>query len=52
MFYGQAQQAAEWFSHLGYTLPYRVSLADFILDLASADVGTDDRWVVWCGGSL
>ena len=44
MYYGCAQQAAEWFSQLGYTLPYRVSLADFILDLASGDVATDDRW--------
>lgn len=43
MFYGQAQQAGEWFSRLGYTLPYGSSLADFILDLASADVAVPDR---------
>ena len=46
MYYGRAQQAAEWFHQLGYTLPYRVSLADFILDLASGDVATPDRWAL------
>eukprot|EP00887_Chlorella_sp_A99_P001388 scaffold8.g1388.t1 len=38
MFYGHAQQVDEWFSRLGFTLPYRVNVADFILDLASGDV--------------
>ncbi len=38
MFYGNAQQAVEYFDRLGYTLPYRVSAADFILDLASGEV--------------
>ena len=48
MYYGQAQQAADWFSQLGYTLPYGMSLADFILDLASGEVATDDRWAAGC----
>ncbi|KAI3436788.1 hypothetical protein D9Q98_006199 [Chlorella vulgaris] len=43
MYYGAAQQAAEWFSRLGYSLPYGSSLADFILDLASADVSNPER---------
>ena len=97
MYYGNAQEAAEWFDRLGYSLPYRwgkgysaggwraqrasssrhcflhvppncflhvpptpphprfhpptltppsTSLADFILDLASGDVATDERWVL------
>ena len=37
---GQATAAAEWFHHLGYTMPYGISMADFILDLASGDVYT------------
>ena len=38
LYYGAAQQAIEFFNLLGYTLPYRVNAADFLLDLASGDV--------------
>lgn len=31
---------AEWYSKLGYTMPYGVNMADFILDLASGVVTT------------
>lgn len=41
--YGRAQLADEYFEMLGYRLPYRVNVADFILDLASGDVSTPDR---------
>lgn len=44
LYYGQAAAAADWFAGLGYPLPFGVSLADFILDLASADVATEHRW--------
>ncbi|EIE25035.1 P-loop containing nucleoside triphosphate hydrolase protein [Coccomyxa subellipsoidea C-169] len=37
LYYGRAQLADEYFDRLGYQLPYRVNVADFILDLASAD---------------
>ena len=30
---------------MGYHLPYRVNVADFILDLASGDVSMDDKQV-------
>ncbi|KAK9820397.1 hypothetical protein WJX72_009913 [[Myrmecia] bisecta] len=43
MYYGRGSQADDWFDKLGYTLPYRVNVADFILDLSSADVYTDKR---------
>ena len=43
MYYGRASETVEWFAKLGYTLPYRINVADFILDLASADVSTDKR---------
>ncbi|KAI7836411.1 hypothetical protein COHA_009711 [Chlorella ohadii] len=43
IYYGQAAMAAAWFGSLGYSLPFGSSLADFILDLASGDVGTQDR---------
>lgn len=42
--YGQASAAAAWFGSLGYSLPFGCSLADFILDLASGEVGTQHRW--------
>ncbi|KAL6781161.1 hypothetical protein ACKKBG_A10055 [Auxenochlorella protothecoides x Auxenochlorella symbiontica] len=41
MYHGKAHHAVDWFDALGYTLPYRVNAADFILDLASADVSTE-----------
>jgi ABC-type glutathione transport system ATPase component len=50
MFYGRAAHAGDWFSRLGYTLPYGSSLADFILDLASADVALPHRRVLGDGG--
>lgn len=43
MFYGQAAAAAEFFSGLGYVLPYGVNAADFLLDLASGDVAAAGR---------
>ena len=43
MYYGRAAETVEWFAKLGYTLPYRVNTADFILDLSSADVSTEKR---------
>ena len=43
LYYGRAQLADEYFDRLGYQLPYRVNVADFILDLASADVSKPER---------
>ncbi len=43
MYYGSAKHAVDWFGRLGYTLPYGINAADFILDLASSDVATDKR---------
>jgi len=43
MYYGPAEHAVDWFDRLGYTLPYRINAADFILDLASSDVATTKR---------
>ncbi|CAL8462005.1 g1536 [Coccomyxa elongata] len=43
LYYGRAQLADEYFQRLGYQLPYRVNVADFILDLASADVSAPGR---------
>ena len=45
LYYGPADKADEWFDRLGYTLPYRVNVADFILDISSGDVQRGDRWV-------
>ena len=44
LYYGRGELADEYFDKLGYTLPYRVNVADFILDLSSADVYTESRW--------
>lgn len=44
LFYGRGDLADEYFDKLGYTLPYRVNVADFILDLSSADVYTESRY--------
>lgn len=35
---GHAALAAEWFKTLGFTMPYGVNMADFILDVASGAV--------------
>ena len=43
MYYGRAAETVQWFAKLGYTLPYQVNTADFILDLSSADVSTEKR---------
>lgn len=40
IYYGDAQLATEWFHKMGYTIPYLINAADFILDLASGDVST------------
>jgi hypothetical protein len=37
---GRAALAAEWFRRLGFTMPYGVNMADFILDVASGAVVT------------
>ena len=37
MYSGRADLVHEWFSHLGFGLPFGVNVADFILDLASGD---------------
>ena len=39
----QALMAADWFHKLGFTLPYGTNVADFILDLASGAVLSDER---------
>lgn len=43
MYFGGAAAAADWFGGLGYPLPFATSLADFILDLASGDMGDPER---------
>ncbi|KAL4424963.1 hypothetical protein ABPG77_002848 [Micractinium sp. CCAP 211/92] len=43
LYYGSADAAGDWFGAQGYTLPYRVSLPDFLLDLSNGDVATDAR---------
>eukprot|EP00891_Asterochloris_glomerata_P001808 jgi/Astpho2/1808/e_gw1.00037.4.1_t len=43
LYYGKASYVDQWFDQLGYTLPYKVNVADFILDIASSDVYTEDR---------
>ena len=43
LYYGQADLADKWFAQLGYPLPYKIALADWVLDLSSADVATSER---------
>ena len=43
LYYGPAQKVHMWFDQLGAPCPERVSIADFILDLASDDVVIGDR---------
>lgn len=43
LYYGMSDQVDTWFDQLGYKLPYKINIADFILDLASADVSKIDR---------
>lgn len=43
LYYGPAASTDEWFDRLGYRLPYRVNVADFILDISSGDVFREDR---------
>ena len=38
---GDAKAVAEWYGKLGYTMPYGINAADFILDLASGVVTTN-----------
>ena len=45
LYYGPAQKVHMWFDQLGAPCPERVSIADFILDLASNDVVIGDRQV-------
>ncbi len=44
MYYGRAASVDEYFSALGFPLPYRINAADHILDLASADISTPARY--------
>ena len=46
LYYGPAQKVHMWFNQLGAPCPERVSIADFILDLASNDVVIGDRQVL------
>ncbi|KAK9839931.1 hypothetical protein WJX74_000629 [Apatococcus lobatus] len=43
LYFGPAQKVHMWFNQLGAPCPERVSIADFILDLASNDVVIGDR---------
>ena len=43
LYYGMSSQVDTWFDQLGYKLPYKINIADFMLDLASADVSKVDR---------
>ncbi len=43
LYYGRAQLADAFFACLGAQLPYRVNVADFVLDLASGDAATEGR---------
>jgi hypothetical protein len=47
LYYGRAQLVDEFFAHLGYDLPHRVNVADFILDIASGSVASADRCDLW-----
>ena len=38
IYYGRAGLATDWFHRLGFTMPYGVNAADFLLDVASGDV--------------
>ena len=38
IYYGRAALATDWFHRLGFTMPYGVNAADFLLDVASGDV--------------
>jgi hypothetical protein len=40
MYYGNAQQAVDYFERLGFCIPPRMNAADFILDLASGQVAS------------
>jgi ABC-type multidrug transport system ATPase subunit len=40
LYYGDAQQAVDYFDRVGYPIPPRVNAADFILDLASGEVAS------------
>ncbi len=52
MYYGSAKDAIDWFDRLGYTLPYGINAADFILDLSSSDVGTQKRCTAAAGQKI
>ena len=43
LYYGRASVCDSWFACLGYKLPYKINVADFILDIASNDVSTEAR---------
>ena len=45
MYYGRADAVDEWFRRLGAELPYRMNVADYILDLASGDAIVTGRYV-------
>ena len=43
LYYGDAQQAVDYFERVGYPIPPRVNAADFILDLASGEISSKMR---------
>ncbi|KAL4542047.1 hypothetical protein Ndes2437B_g06366 [Nannochloris sp. 'desiccata'] len=43
LYYGDAQQAVDYFERVGYPIPPRVNAADFILDLASGEISSKTR---------
>lgn len=38
MYYGSSNRAMEWFSQLGFPMPFVMSVADYVLDLATGEV--------------
>ncbi|CAG9464710.1 unnamed protein product [Pedinophyceae sp. YPF-701] len=43
MYFGHGSLAHAWFNSLGYAMPLGVNTADFLLDLASGDVGATQQ---------
>ena len=51
IYYGRAALATDWFHRLGFTMPYGVNAADFLLDVASGDVSGAAEGSVNGGGA-
>ena len=43
IYYGRAQLAVDYFEKIGFQIPPRVNTADFILDLASGEVPSEEK---------